>query len=355
VNGPALEVVTFGEVMAMFVATESGPLERITNFNRALAGAETNVAIGLARLGHRVGWVGRVGADHFGRFALAELAGNGVNTAAVSLDTEAPTGFQLKSRADGGDPEVAYFRKNSAGSRLAPSPATDSYIGAARHLHVTGIPLALSPSTRAFTLRAITIAREAGMTVSFDPNLRPGLWASTEEMIRVTNSVAATADWVLPGLAEGRLLVGLPDADAEQVARFYLDRGAQRVVVKAAVRGASLHTSAGRWDRPIFPVEVVDTVGAGDGFAVGLISAHLDGLPVEAALERAAAIGALATTSSGDKDGLPDRPALAAFLADQRLATKGRAQACAENQPARPNHESSIEQKEVTSAVADRT
>ncbi|MCZ2403748.1 sugar kinase [Paenarthrobacter sp. Z7-10] len=315
-----LDVVTFGEVMAMFVATESGPLERAANFNRALAGAETNVAIGLARLGHRVGWVGRVGEDHFGRFALAELASHGVDTAAVSFDPEAATGFQLKSRADGGDPEVAYFRRNSAGSRLAPSPATDAYIALGRHLHVTGIPLALSPSTRAFTLRAITIARESGSTVSFDPNLRAGLWASKEEMIQVTNDVAATADWVLPGLTEGRLLSGLPGADADQVARFYLDLGAERVIVKAAVQGASLHTRAGRWDRPIFPVEVVDTVGAGDGFAAGLISAHLEGLSVEAALERAAAIGALATTSSGDKDGLPDRPSLAAFLAEQHLA-----------------------------------
>ncbi|MCY0905932.1 sugar kinase [Arthrobacter sp. H14-L1] len=318
-NGPVLDVVTFGEVMAMFVATESGPLESAVNFSRALAGAETNVAIGLARLGHHVGWVGRVGQDHFGRFALAELANNGVDTAAVSFDPEAATGFQLKSRADGGDPEVAYFRRDSAGSRLSPSPATDAYISSGRHLHVTGIPLALSPSTRAFTFRAITIARESGMTVSFDPNLRPGLWASPEEMIQVTNDVAATADWVLPGLAEGRLLSGLTGADADQVARFYLDRGAQRVVVKAAVQGASLHTAAGRWGRRIFPVEVVDTVGAGDGFAAGLISAHLDGLSVEAALERAAAIGALATTSSGDKDGLPDRPALAAFLAEQHL------------------------------------
>lgn len=312
----ALDAVTFGEVMAMFVATESGPLDRVASFTRALAGAETNVAIGLARLGHRVGWVGRVGDDHFGRFAIAELAGSGVDTAAVSVDPVAATGFQLKSRADGGDPEVAYFRRNSAGSRLSPSEAADAYIASARHLHVTGIPLALSPTTRDFTLRAIRTARTAGLTVSFDPNLRPGLWASEEEMIRVTNEVAATADWVLPGLAEGRLLAGLPDADAAQLARFYLERGVQRVVVKAAMHGASLHTADGSWQQPIFPVKVVDTVGAGDGFAVGLISAHLEGLPLEAGLVRAAAIGALATTSSGDKDGLPDREALAAFLAE---------------------------------------
>lgn len=314
-----LDVVTFGEAMAMFVASQSGPLEKVATFSRALAGAEANVAVGLSRLGHRAGWVGQVGEDPFGRYARAELEANGVDTTAVTLDADAPTGFQLKSRADGGDPEVVYFRKSSAGSRLTPSVATDDYIASARHLHVTGIPLALSPSTRAFTVRAIETAHAAGMTVSFDPNLRPCLWESPDEMIRVTNLVAATADWVLPGLTEGRVLTQAPDADADAVARFYLDLGASRVAVKAGARGASLHTPTGRWDRPVFPVRVVDTVGAGDGFAVGLISAYLDGLSDEAALERAAAVGALATTSSGDTEGLPDREGLRRFLS--RLST----------------------------------
>ena len=198
-----LDAVTFGEVMAMFVATEPGPLERVTTFTRALAGAETNVATGLARLGHRTGWIGRIGDDPFGRFALAELAAAGIDVSTVSIDADAPTGFQLKSYADGGDPEVVYFRRNSAGSRLAPSAALDAYIAGARHLHLTGIPLALSATTRAFAFRAVDVARAAGLTVSFDPNLRPSLWSSTEDMVAVTNEMAGRADWVLPGLGEG--------------------------------------------------------------------------------------------------------------------------------------------------------
>ena len=309
----ALDAVTFGEVMAMFVAEEPGPLEHVVRFRRALAGAETNVATGLARLGHRVGWVGRVGDDPFGRFALSELAAAGVDTTAVTLDSDAPTGFQLKSRADGGDPEVVYFRRNSAGSRLAPSPVTDGYVAAARHLHVTGIPLALSASARDFAFRAVDVARAAGATISFDPNLRPTLWASPPEMVRVVNEMAARADWVLPGLAEGHLLTGRPDADG--VAAFYLERGASCVVIKNGGAGASAHTAEGRVDQPVFPVQVVDTVGAGDGFAAGLISASLDGLDLPARLRRAAAVGALATTSPGDKDGLPIRTELEAFVA----------------------------------------
>jgi 2-dehydro-3-deoxygluconokinase len=312
-----LDVVTFGEVMGMFVAHEPGPLHRVATFSRALAGAEANVAVGLARLGHRVAWMGQVGDDPLGRYAVEELAASGVLVDAIAVDDEAATGFQLKSRTEGCDPDVAYFRKGSAGSRMAGSDIADSWIRSARHLHVTGIPLALSPVMREFALRGMRVARQAGLTVSFDPNLRPSLWETSSEMLDVVNRAAAMADWVLPGLAEGRVLAARPSGDADEIARFFLDMGVKRVIVKSGDQGATLHTGDVRRYRPVFPVRVVDTVGAGDGFAAGLISAALDGLDDDAALERAAAIGALATTSRGDKDGLPDRAQLAAFLTER--------------------------------------
>lgn len=310
---PGLDVVTFGEVMAAFLAAEPGPLDRVGTYLRALAGAEVNVATGLARLGHRVGWVGRVGDDPFGRYALAELAAAGVDTSAVTLDADAPTAFQLKSRADGGEPQVVYFRRNSAGGRLAPSPVTDAYLAGGRHLHVTGIPPALSASARSFTVRAIEVARAAGATVSFDPNLRPVLWRDRSEMVAVVNELAARADWVLPGVTEGAVLTG--STDPARIASFYLDRGVSVVVVKNGAAGADLYTADGRyWHQPAFPVTAVDPVGAGDGFAAGLISGSLDGLPLDDCLRRAAAVGALATTHPGDREGLPDRDGLSRFL-----------------------------------------
>jgi len=316
-TGSRLDAVTFGEVMVMFVAQEAAPLESVTVFRKALAGAETNVAIGLARLGHRSGWMGRVGEDPFGRYALAELAEAGVDTSAVSVDPRYPTAFQLKSMARGGDPEVVYFRRNSAGARLAPSAKAERLLRGARHLHVTGIPLALSATTRTFAFRAVETARKAGLSISFDPNLRAGLWSSPEEMVAIVNALAERADWVLPGVEEGRILTG--STDPRGIAEFYLARGVQRVVLKHGADGATLFTAEEQRPRPVFPVEVVDTVGAGDGFAVGLISAHLDGLDVVDALERAAAVGALATTSPGDKDGLPTRDELDAFVEDHRV------------------------------------
>jgi len=184
---PAPEVLTFGEAMAMFVAGTPGSLDEVEHYSRSLAGAETNVATGLARLGHSTGWIGRVGDDPFGRFIHTALSSTGIDTAHVTVDPQAPTGFQIKSHAGGGDPEVVYFRKNSAGSRLAWDPVLESYIGGARHLHVTGIPLALSPSTRHFAFRAVQVARDHGVTISFDTNLRPVLWPSTREMIDITH------------------------------------------------------------------------------------------------------------------------------------------------------------------------
>ncbi|MER6973134.1 sugar kinase [Nocardioides sp. NPDC000445] len=314
-----MDAVTFGEAMAMFVAQESGPLHRAATFVQATAGAETNVATGLARLGHRSGWVGRLGDDPLGRFIEEELGRCGIDLSRVEIDREAPTGFQLKSRADGGDPEVVYFRRGSAGSRLVWSEQMRTYVSTARHLHLTGIPLAISATARDFAFQAIAAARAGGASVSFDPNLRPSLWASEEEMVSVVNEVAMLADWVLPGVEEGRVLTG--QSDPEGIAEHYLASGVTRVVVKNGCAGAVGFGPEGTVRQGAFRVEAVDTVGAGDGFAAGLISAHLDGLGIRPALERAAAVGALATTSAGDKDGLPDREGLERFLATTSTLT----------------------------------
>lgn len=302
------EVVTFGEVMAMFVAVDQGPLDEVNGFGFRLAGAEMNVAVGLARLGHRVRYLGAVGDDPFGRRARRELSAEGIDTSGLLTDPRAPTGFQLKNRVPAGDPSVVYFRRDSAASQLTWSPAAAEVIGRAGHLHLTGIFPALSPRTLEFALRAVRTAKRAAATVSFDPNIRPVLWPDAGEMVETVNRFAALADWVLPGLAEGELLTGR--ASPRGIADFYLERGAAEVVIKLGADGAVFHNRHGAISEPAFPARVVDTVGAGDGFAAGWISGRLDGLDDRAALRRACVVGALATTSEGDKDGLPTKAEL---------------------------------------------
>ena len=299
------DVVTFGEMMQMFVADRPGPLETIPSFHKRTAGAETNVAIGLARLGLRVGWASRLGDDSMGRYLLGEMKREGVDCSNVICDPGRRTGFQFKGRTtDGSDPPVEYHRKGSAASHMGPEDVDEEWLRSSRHLHATGVFPAISATARAAAHKTLEVMRAAGRTISFDPNLRPTLWASPEEMRREINALAFEADWVLPGLEEGRFLTGAESPEA--IARFYRERGAKVVAVKIGAEGAYFDAEQGTGYIPGCPVkEVVDTVGAGDGFAVGVITALLQGRGVADAVRRGAWIGARAVQVLGDTEGLP--------------------------------------------------
>ena len=310
----ALDVVTFGEAMMMLVADRCGPIEQAESFLKRTAGAETNVAIGLARLGLRVGWASRLGVDSMGRYLLDALRAEGVDCGHVACDPDRPTGFLFKGRVgDGSDPPIEYHRAGSAASRFGPADIDAAWLASARHLHATGVFAALSPTCHDAAHASLAITRAAGRTVSFDPNLRPALWPSPQRMREVVQALAVQADWVLPGLAEGRFLTGLDSP--QDIARHYLDRGAALVVVKLGARGAYFESRSEAGFVEGFPVaRVIDTVGAGDGFAVGVISGLLDGIGLAAAVRRGAWIGARAVQVTGDTEGLPTRAQLAQAL-----------------------------------------
>lgn len=314
------DVVTLGEAMVLLAAEETGPLANVRRFSKHTAGAETNVAVGLARLGLRVGWVSRLGNDTMGQFLRDAFMKEGIDCSQVTLVSGARTGFMFKGRVDdGSDPPIEYHRQGSAASLMGPNDLPLAWLQAARHLHVTGVFAALTPATLAATQTAMATVRAQGGSISFDPNLRPALWASEAHMRSTINALAAQADWVLPGLDEGRLLTGCDTP--EEMAQFYLaqmkasqdaaPRG-QGVVVKLGADGAYFATAVSAQGYvPAFPVaKVIDTVGAGDAFAVGIISALLEDLSVTQAVQRATWMGARAVQVRGDSDGLPTRAAL---------------------------------------------
>ncbi|BCQ37414.1 2-dehydro-3-deoxygluconokinase [Erwinia rhapontici] len=311
-----LDVVTLGEAMAMFVADECGDLASASHFSKRIAGAELNVAIGLARLGLNVGWVSRIGDDAFGRFTCQQLDHEGVDRRLVTTDARYPTGFQLKSKVDdGSDPLVEYFRKGSAASHLSVADFTlnPGYFTSARHLHLSGVAAALSDSSLALLQQVAREMKASGKTISFDPNLRPVLWSSEQEMVKQLNGLAQFADWVLPGIKEGQILTG--HTQPEAIADFYLAMGVKTVVIKTGSDGAWYKTADGESGQiaAIRTDNVVDTVGAGDGFAVGVISALLEGKSLPAAIRRGNKIGSLAIQAIGDSEGLPTRAALGDF------------------------------------------
>ena len=307
----SLDVITIGEAMAMFVATQTGDLAEVEPFIKRVAGAELNVATGLARLGMKVGWVSRVGNDSFGRFVLNSLKKEGIDAQGVTLDERYATGFQLKSKVENGtDPIVEYFRKGSAASHLSVADYNEAYFSAARHLHLSGVAAALSASAYELLAHTARTMKAQGKTLSFDPNLRPVLWKSEAEMIEKLNRLAFQADWVLPGLKEGMILTG--QQTPEGIADFYLRHGVKAVVLKTGADGAWYKTADGEKGSvaPVKVDNVVDTVGAGDGFAVGVISALLEGRTLRQAVTRGNKIGALAIQVQGDSEGLPTRETL---------------------------------------------
>jgi 2-dehydro-3-deoxygluconokinase len=308
-----LDAVTFGEAMAMFIANQPGALHEMEQFTRELAGAETNVAIGLARLGLKSGYASKVGNDSFGRFIVERLKSESVDTDHINTDDRYPTGFQLKSKVTTGDPEVEYFRKGSAASHLSIEDFNEEYFQNANLLHMTGIPLALSEETRAFAKHVQSFMKKNGRPVSFDTNLRPTLWKSKAEMVEQINEVAFGSDYVLPGITEGEILTGYKEP--RDIAAFYSDKGVKLVVIKLGAEGAFYKSTDEEGTVPGFKVEkVVDTVGAGDGFAVGVISGIIEGLPIREAVLRGNAIGALAVQSPGDNDGYPTKSQLQEFI-----------------------------------------
>lgn len=309
-NSPSTDVICFGESMVLLGADTAGDLADCAHFTRRLCGADSNVAIGLSRLGFGVRWISRVGDDAFGRFIIRALAEEGIGGAGIHVDPARRTGVMFKSRMDdGSDPQTLYYRAGSAASVLSPEDLDADVIKSARHLHVTGISAALGPSAWALCEHAMKAMRASGGTVSFDPNLRPALWPDRDTMVDRINALAGLSDWLLIGVNEAEQLAGTRDTDA--IGDFYLDAGVRDVVIKRGRHGASLRSREDAIDLPADSVrKVIDTVGAGDGFAVGYISARLDGQTPREALVRGNAFGARAVQHSGDYEGLPHRAQL---------------------------------------------
>lgn len=308
------EFVLAGEAMALFIAREETALAKVTAWDSAVAGAELNVAIGVARLGHYASYLTAVGNDVFGEMVLDIMEKNHIDRSLVRVDHTRSTGFMLKGKVSHGDPPVQYFRKGSAASALGIKEVASCLDGKQGGvLHMTGILPALSQNALEASEYLMRHAREIGMIVTFDPNLRPQLWKDRETMVKELNRLAQYADVFLPGVKEGEILCG--SNNPEKIARYYLNLGIKTVIVKTGPKGAYAASAQECIWEPTFKAEkIVDTVGAGDGFAAGVISGLAEGLSLRESVRRGNAIGTLQVMSRGDNTGLPTRMELEHFM-----------------------------------------
>jgi sugar/nucleoside kinase (ribokinase family) len=290
-------VVTAGETMALLDPVREGELELGDLLRLRFAGAESNFAVGLARLGVPVAWISRVGGDRFGTLIRDTLADEGVDVRWVGVDERAPTGLFYKWRADGRT-SVAYHRRGSAASGMRPADVPDDALAGASLVHLTGITMALCDGPSALVLDVARRARAAGAIVTFDPNYRPALWEGPDAAAATMAPVLEHASWYLCGAAEGELLFGGDAVDA------LVARGVGAVVrtARGAVVAAGGEVSEVPWPRH---ETVVDEVGAGDAFAAGFAYGLLLGRHPRTATEAAHTIAACALRGTGDWETLP--------------------------------------------------
>jgi 2-dehydro-3-deoxygluconokinase len=304
-GGPA-ELVTLGETMALLAAPRVGLLRHMSSLDLSVAGAESNLAIGVSRLGRRAAWLSRVGDDEFGRLVTATIRAEGVAVYAA-VDGTAPTGLMVKERRTDTATRVQYYRSGSAASRLSPSDVDESLVRAARVLHVTGITPALSATARDAVHAAVEAARGAGVAVSLDLNYRAALWDAATAGAELRELVSR-ADIVFATGPEARLVVSGDDeaALAAELAKL----GPRQVLVKRGSRGVVGLLDGTGYDLPAKPVRAVDPVGAGDAFASAYLTEWIGGTAPEGCLHAATVAGAFAVTVPGDWEGLPSRAEL---------------------------------------------
>ena len=296
---PAVDVLTLGE--AMVALRSDGPLSAGGSFSSHVVGAESNLTIALARLGHSARWVSRLGAGPLGDLVVARLRGEGVHVDHVVRDPDRPTGLMLVERRTADVTRVEYRRAGSAASALMPKDVDGALADGARLVHLTGITPALSPSARECVLHAARVARAAGALVSLDVNYRSRLWPRAD----ASDALRSLSGLVNVVVASDDELDLIADGDETGAVEQLVDQGVAHVAVKRGADGASLWAGGQRHDVPAIPVTSVDPLGAGDAFSAGLLSGLLDGLPPEQCLRRGAVLGAFAVSSRGDWEGLP--------------------------------------------------
>lgn len=298
-----MDIITIGDGMVAMCPEKKGPIIFTNTFEKKVGGAELNVAIGCARLGLKSGWISSLGNDDFGKFILRSVRADNVDTSEVKLVDGHPTSVYFREVLSDGSSRSFYYRENSPTSTMKPEDLNEEYFKKSKVLHITGVFPSILKNNQNIILEAIRLAKKNGLLISFDPNIRLKMWTK-EEAKEFINSILSDVDILLVGDEEVELLLNTTDLE-EAIKRFY-SYGISKVVIKRGAKGAM-----GYEGKEIFyvdgipPKALVDTVGAGDGFAAGFLTSTIKGESFEDSIRFANAVGSLVVGVEGDNEGLP--------------------------------------------------
>lgn len=301
------DVVTLGETMALWRTDQPGLPVNGSRGTLGFGGADSNVAIALSRLGHTSKWISALGDDELGAMIASGIESEGVETS-VQFSKSHPTGLMVKSPSKSKERFVSFYRSGSAASSMGPADIAEADFEGAKIFHFSGITPMLSSSCAELMRKVIDTCKSSGAAISFDVNHRPALWDG--QTARATyKEFCGKSDLVFGDREELSLLVGEDLADLELLSRV-AELGPTNVVLKLGDEGAMSLCDGEVLARPAINIEVIDTVGAGDAFVAGYLSALLDDEPADERLIRATYCGAQACTNPGDWEGSVTRDQL---------------------------------------------
>lgn len=295
------DVITVGETMAL-LRTDDARISDGSHYTLGFGGAESNVAIGLARQGVAVAWYSALGADGFGEMIEREISAEGVRVE-IRIDPQRPTGMMVKSRSTDTTRPVSYYRSGSAASALATTDIQRIDFDGVRLIHISGILPALSASAAELAVELFREAKKRSIRTSLDVNYRAPLW-SLDQARTVLEPLLEDVD-ILFGDTSELALLGIDSSTSDSLGAALTNHSLLDIVVKRGSQGAACMSVDGWSEVEAYPVNVVDTVGAGDAFVAGYLRSFLAGDDLAQRLAQAAVSGALACCHPGDWEGTP--------------------------------------------------
>ncbi len=317
----SLDIIPVGRVAIDFNPTDyNRPLSESEHFNKYLGGSPANIAVGMARLGRKVGFLGRVSDDAFGDFVEGYFRDEGIDVSHISRCVNGEKlGLTFTEILSPTESSILMYREGAADLQLCPDDVDEGYIAGARALLVSGTSLCCSP-TREAALKALGYARKNGTAVIFDADYRAYTWKSKDDISLYTSLVAEKSDIILGSREEFDLmerLLGLSGNDNAS-ADYWLGHGAKLLVIKHGKEGSSAYSRDGAWRVRPFPVAALKGFGGGDGYASALLHGLMTGRDLPCALEMGSASAAILVASHACSRDMPDENALETFIRDAK-------------------------------------
>ena len=309
-----VDVIAIGELLIDLIAdTPELPLEEQSTFKRFAGGAPANFAVGIRRLGISSGMISKVGNDFFGRYLINKLKEAKVDISQIKQSNENKTALAFVGLDENRNPSFSFYRFPCADIMLREDEIDENYIKSAKLLMCGTVSMADEPA-RSAIFKAIEYSKKHGLQVACDPNLRDDLWHFKDPREHIFRVLRDT-DIFLPSLSEVEFITG---EKGEKAIEAILELGPSIIGITHGAEGSTLITKDGKFSAPSYKVNVVDTTGAGDSYAAGIITGLLTNMPLEKIPYFANAVSALKITKKGAMN-IPSRLEVEDFMKSYKL------------------------------------